>query len=105
MQKYIKTNNEVRNIPILAESQIDDKIIRKIRQKYSINDELKMARIGNDTQEWIEYNDYVEECRAWGASEKAQAEVDMETWADFQWDEMEETREEFIARLEAEGLL
>lgn len=105
MYKYIKENGKVKNIAIPVESQINDLVVRRIRQKYSVNDELKMARISNDTKEWIDYNTYVEECRQWGIEQKAQAETDLEVWKDFQWDEMEETRDEFISRLEAEGLL
>jgi hypothetical protein len=49
---------------------INDRVVAKIRERYSVNDEIKMIRIG-PTPETEAYNDYVEECRAWGRSEKA----------------------------------
>lgn len=45
------------------------RVVDKIRQRYSINDEIKMLRIGGTESE--AYNTYVEECRTWGRSEKA----------------------------------
>jgi hypothetical protein len=36
---------------------------------------------------------------------KAAATTDKELWKDFQWNDMEETREEFISRIETAGLL
>ncbi|MEA4876034.1 hypothetical protein [Anaerorhabdus sp.] len=41
----------------------DDLVHHFIRQKYSENDEFKMARTGKDTVEWLEYNNYVNEVR------------------------------------------
>ena len=46
---------------------INDRVVEKIRLKYTINDEIKAIRTG----ETNEYNDYVEACRAWGRTEKA----------------------------------
>ena len=51
--------------------QIDDKIQAKIAEQYSIQDELKLLRKGNRSDEFKAYNDYVEECIAWGKTEKA----------------------------------
>lgn len=48
---------------------INDRVVAKIRLNYSINDEIKQLRVGGD--EAVIYNAYVEECRAWGRSEKA----------------------------------
>jgi len=53
-----------------AAALIDEQVVGMIRQKYSINDEIKMLRIG-PSAETVAYNDYVEECRAWGRGEKA----------------------------------
>lgn len=48
---------------------IDEQVVEMIRQRYSINDEIKMLRIG-PSAETSAYNAYVEECRAWGRGEK-----------------------------------
>jgi len=48
---------------------INERVIAKIRKQYSINDEIKMLRVG-PSPETETYNDYVEECRAWGRAEK-----------------------------------
>ena len=60
---------------------INERVVERIRQKYTENDELKFARLGwqaasgeiNDEQvlaELQEYNDHVEGARSWGRSEK-----------------------------------
>lgn len=48
---------------------INDRVVERIRERYSVNDEIKMLRIG-PSEETEAYNDYVEECRAWGRAEK-----------------------------------
>jgi hypothetical protein len=47
-------------------------VVEKIRLKYSINDEIKLLRIGASKKPiaFDEYNKYAEECRAWGEAEK-----------------------------------
>lgn len=54
--------------PLFA--NINGRVVDKIRQIYSVNDEIKMLRIG-PSEETAAYNDYAEECRAWGREEKA----------------------------------
>ena len=53
---------------------INDRVVNRIRERYSVNDELKFLRIGL-SEESTAYNDYVEECRAWGRAEKARLGV------------------------------
>jgi hypothetical protein len=48
---------------------INEHVVNKIRERYSVNDELKFLRIGL-SEESTAYNDYVEECRAWGRGAK-----------------------------------
>ena len=48
---------------------INVRVVDKIRAVYSVNDEIKMLRIG-PSPETEAYNDWVEECRAWGRAEK-----------------------------------
>lgn len=58
---------------ILASSpvcqSIRGRVVDRIRDRYSINDEIKMIRTG-PTPETEAYNDWVEECRSWGRTEK-----------------------------------
>ena len=49
---------------------INDRVVAKIRERYNLNDEIKLLRIGL-SEESKAYNDYVEESRAWGRGEKA----------------------------------
>lgn len=49
---------------------IRDQVISKIREEYSVADEIKMLRI-SPSPETDAWNDYVEDCRAWGREEKA----------------------------------
>jgi len=60
---YIKDNTE-----------IDEETIKKIREKYSEKDELKLHRTvikeGQLTPEFEEYNTYVEQCREEGKTLK-----------------------------------
>lgn len=48
---------------------INQRIVERIREKYSINDEIKMIRVGSGA-EVEEYSAYVEDCRSWGRIEK-----------------------------------
>ena len=65
--------------PVLANyikdnAEIDEETIRKIREKYSEKDELKLHRTvikeGQLTPEFEEYNTYVEQCREEGKTLK-----------------------------------
>ncbi len=49
---------------------INARIIEMIRLRYSMEDEIKLIRIA-PSDESTAYNNYVEECRAWGRGEKA----------------------------------
>jgi hypothetical protein len=48
---------------------INERVVNMIREKYSVDDEIKMLRI-SPSNETAAYNAYAEECRAWGRSEK-----------------------------------
>ena len=54
--------------PLFA--NINGRVVDMIRKEYSVNDEIKMLRIGPSV-ETSAYNDYVESCRTWGREEKA----------------------------------
>ena len=49
---------------------ISERVVAKIRERYSVNDEIKLLRIGLSEESTV-YNDYVEECRDWGRAAKA----------------------------------
>ena len=48
---------------------VNDRVVERIRERYSVNDEIKMLRIG-PSPETAAYNEWVEGCRAWGRTEK-----------------------------------
>lgn len=61
--------------PVITEADIDAEVVAKIRERYDINEECKMLRLGvinPENAEFVAYNTYVEECRAWGQSQKEQ---------------------------------
>ena len=49
---------------------INARVVEQIRQRYSLDDEIKMLRIA-PSDESSAYVAYVEECVAWGQAEKA----------------------------------
>lgn len=59
---------------VKGDEEIDRETLAEIRQKYSLEDELKVLRLAqSDTAAFNEYNEYVEECRARGKQKKAEA--------------------------------
>jgi len=92
---------------ILTDEQVKNLVVAKIREKYSINDEMKTQRFGiADSQnvEFLEYNKYVGNCRAYGAELKAQSLTDKDTWADYQR-KGSESEAKYISRLKEVGLI
>jgi len=53
-----------------AAMAIRGQVVSKIREQYTVADEIKMLRI-SPSPETAAWNDYVEDCRAWGREEKA----------------------------------
>mgnify|MGYP007073545284 CR=1 FL=1 len=49
---------------------INERVVAKIREIYSLNDEIKMIRL-SPSEESTAYNEYVESCRDWGRVAKA----------------------------------
>ena len=86
---------------ILEDKIIDKKIIAKIRQRYSIDQECEMLRLGildvNNT-EFQSYNSFVETCLNWGSEKKVEASEEKEYWKD-KYRQRDETEKEFISRL------
>ena len=86
---------------ILEDEVINKKVVGKIREKYNLNEELKMLRLGildNNNVEYQTYNTHVESCRTWGNEKKVEANVEKEYWKD-KYRKRDETEKEFISRL------
>ena len=49
---------------------IRERVTAKIADRYSVTDEIKLIRTA-PSAEFEVYNEYVEECRAWGREQKA----------------------------------
>jgi len=49
---------------------VNERVVAKIREIYSLNDEIKMIRL-SPSEESAAYNEYVESCRDWGRVAKA----------------------------------
>ena len=109
MRKYIikqnitdgKQEEVLQAEEILEDKIIDKKIIAKIRQRYSIDQECEMLRLGildvNNT-EFQAYNTFVETCLGWGSEKKVEASEEKEYWKD-KYRQRNETEKEFISRL------
>ena len=86
---------------ILEDKVIDKKIIAKIRQRYSIDQECEMLRLGIldvNNAEFQAYNTFVETCLGWGSEKKVEASEEKEYWKD-KYRQRNETEKEFISRL------
>jgi len=86
---------------ILEDKVIDKKIIAKIRQRYSIDQECEMLRLGIldvNNAEFQAYNTFVKTCLGWGSEKKVEASEEKEYWKD-KYRQRNETEKEFISRL------
>ena len=86
---------------ILEDKIIDKKIIAKIRERYSIDQECEMLRQGildSNNVEFQAYNSFVETCLNWGSEKKVEASEEKEYWKD-KYRQRDETEKEFISRL------
>ena len=50
---------------------INERVVIKIREKYSLNDELKMHRLNKNSSEFTDYNTFVKSSISWGVQEKS----------------------------------
>lgn len=69
----IDGNNYIPADYIKSESEVDAETLQMIREKYSESDETKIHRQmlnGEKIEEFREYNDYVNACRAIGSETK-----------------------------------
>jgi len=109
MRKYIikqsitdgKQEEVLQGEEILEDKVIDKKIIAKIRQRYSIDQECEMLRLGIldvNNAEFQAYNSFVQTCLGWGSEKKVEASEEKEYWKD-KYRQRNETEKEFISRL------
>ena len=109
MRKYIikqnitdgKQEEVLQAEEILEDKIIDKKIIAKIRQRYSENEEIKMLRLGildGLNEDFQAYNEYVEECQTWGNEKKAEAIQERIFWKD-KYRRRNESEKDSISRL------
>ena len=109
MRKYIikqnitdgKQEEVLQAEEILEDKIIDKKIIAKIRQRYSIDQECEMLRLGIldvNNVEFQSYNSFVKTCLNWGSEKKVKASEEKEYWKD-KYRQRNETEKEFISRL------
>ena len=109
MRKYIikqnitdgKQEEVLQAEEILEDKIIDKKIIAKIRQRYSIDQECEMLRLGIldvNNAEFQVYNSFVQTCLGWGSEKKVEASEEKEYWKD-KYRQRNETEKEFISRL------
>jgi len=53
--------------------EINEAVVKKIKLHYDSNEEAKMLRLGildSENEDFIAYNNYIEECRTWGQNKK-----------------------------------
>lgn len=67
---------------IKSAEEINKDVVTKIRERYSVDEEEKLKRLAINSlvnneappSEYNDFNNYVEECRAWGDQKKAEAQ-------------------------------
>ena len=70
-EEMVLTEEQIQaEFELAKQNQYEDMIVSKIRQRYSVNQELAILR-QRDTkpEEFAEYNEYVEQCKAEAKSE------------------------------------
>ncbi len=102
----------VNNRPVLAGyiksvEEINKDVVAKIREKYSVDEEEKLKRLAINSlvnneaipSEYDAYNNYVEECRAWGDEQKALAQTRLAELTEVEIQEGEEVRKIFVKNI------
>lgn len=51
--------------------RIKREVVARIRQRYSLEDEIGLLRVGQSDPEYLRWNDHVEACRKWGREQRA----------------------------------
>jgi hypothetical protein len=86
---------------ILNDEIIDKKVVAKIREKYTIDKEFKMLRLGiSDSlnKDFQEYLSYVEDCETWGNEQKIKTEQERLKWRN-NFRLRNESEKEYITRI------
>lgn len=61
-----------------TKEEVNREVVERIREKYDVNKEFETINLGivnPQSQEYIDYKNYIEECREWGKLEKQKYEV------------------------------
>jgi len=82
-EKYLifdipKEKQKSEPIQTRTREQINAQVVAKIREKYSIDDEFKMHRLGmqdKNNLEYLKYINYVQQCIDWGENEKKKLDL------------------------------
>lgn len=85
---------------IKSVEEINKDVVAKIREKYSVDEEEKLKRLAINSlvnneaipSEYNDFNNYVEECRAWGDEQKALAQTRLTELTEIEIQEGEESR-------------
>jgi len=86
---------------ILYDEVINKKVIAKIREKYSIDKEFEMLRLGildSLDKDFQDYISYIENCKTWGEEQKAIAKQERLIWKD-KYRRKNEKEKDYIARI------
>lgn len=91
---------------IKSVEEINEDVVAKIREKYSVNEEEKLKRLAINALsnnepvpvEYDEYNTYIEECRAWGDEQKALAQTQLNELTEIEIPDGEETRKIWVRK-------
>lgn len=82
LEKIENVISEMTKEPELTEREkINAQVVAKIRERYSIDEEFKMHRLGLQDQkniEYLKYLNYVQQCIDWGNNEKKKLELGIE---------------------------
>lgn len=86
-------NQYLKDDYIKSADEINAETEAKIRQRYSACDEIKLLRIGDRTsQEFIDYNNFVEQCRMEGRAQKAANATEIATLTEIEIGEEMKTK-------------
>ncbi len=65
---FVEVEEELKSCRMYKD--IDEIVKRKIHEKYSLDDEIKMLKLDKESTEYQEYDGYVQSCRAYGRNMK-----------------------------------
>ena len=92
---------------IKSVEEINEDVVAKIREKYSVNEEEKLKRLAINAlvnsepvpAEYNDFNTYIEECRQWGDEQKLLAQTEFNALTEIEIPDGEETRKIWVRNL------